>query len=428
MDISKNVKKITDLLLSGTSKDTLTLFIGNGVSAFLGFVFVYILTQKLTVAEFGVFSAAANLIIIISSFTDLGITTAMINFVSVKLGANDKAGAEKYLKASFVLRFVSILIVSGIVLLIPKYVAVNFLSTDKIAVSYWVSIISIGLTAWLTFPYAMMAYKKFWPSVFLDWSLGIPRILYFLALIMFLPTNLNTALLAYGLSTVLPIIYGFSVTGIKFLKSKLKNSDYFDLIKFSGWLGVNRIISSISGRLDVTMLANLTNAVVVGEYSIASRLSSFVIVLSSSLGSVMSTRFARFNEIEKEKKYLIKSTLFTIPIVLGVILWIFIAKPFILILFGEKYLGSVTILQYLLISLIPFVLSTPAVTAIVHAMRKPVYIGVFSFIQVAMIFVFNLYYTNLYSGLGPTIAFMISNTVLAIYSFVIVYKYYFRKV
>ena len=240
MDISKNVKKITDLLLSGTSKDTLTLFIGNGVSAFLGFVFVYILTQKLTVAEFGVFSAAANLIIIISSFTDLGITTAMINFVSVRLGANDKIGAEKYLKASFVLRFVSILIVSGIVLLIPKYVAVNFLSTDKIAVSYWVSIISIGLTAWLTFPYAMMAYKKFWPSVFLDWSLGIPRILYFLALIMFLPTNLNTALLAYGLSTVLPIIYGFSVTGIKFLKSKLKNSDYFDLIKFSGWLGVNR--------------------------------------------------------------------------------------------------------------------------------------------------------------------------------------------
>jgi len=179
------VEKATKILFNGTSKDTFTLFIGNSFSAFFGFIFVYILTQKLTVAEFGIFSAAANLIIIISSFTDLGITTAMINFISVKLGANDRAGAEKYLKASFILRFLSILIVSGIVLLIPKYVAVNFLSTNDISVSYWVSFISIGLTAWLTFPYIMMAYKKFWPSVFLDWSLGIPRILYFLALIIF---------------------------------------------------------------------------------------------------------------------------------------------------------------------------------------------------------------------------------------------------
>jgi len=273
----------------------------------------------------------------------------------------------------------------------------------------------------------MMAYKKFWQSVILDWSLGIPRILYFLALALFLPTNLNLALLVYGLSTILPIIYGFSVTGIKFLRAKVVKSDYVDLIKFSGWLGVNRIISSISGRLDVTMLANLTNAVVVGEYSIASRLSSFVIVLSSSLGSVLSTRFARFNDRELEKKYLIKSTLFTLPIILGVIIWIIIAKPFVLILFGDKYFESIKILQYLLVSLIPFIFATPAVTAIVHAMRKPVFIGTFSFIQIAMIFLFNIYFTNLFNGLGPAIAFMISNTVLALYAFTIVYKYYFTK-
>lgn len=422
------MKRIIKLLSSGTSKDTLTLFVGNSFSALFGFIFIYILTQRLTVSEFGVFSAAANLIVIISSFTDLGITTAMINFVSVKLGASDNVGAEKYLKASFVIRLISILVVSGIVVLIPKFVSINLLATTDISVSYWVGVISIGLTAWLTFPYAMMAYKKFWQSVALDWSLGIPRIIFFLGLATIMPSNLKLALLAYFLSTILPIIYGFSVTGLKFLKAKVTKIEYLDLIKFSGWLGVNRVVSSISGRLDVTMLANLTNAVIVGEYSIASRLSSFVIVLSSSLGSVLSTRFARFNDKEKEKNYLIKSTLFMIPIILGVILWIIIAKPFVLILFGQKYFESIKILQYLLVSLIPFILSTPAVTAIIHSMRKPIYIGTFSFIQVAMIFVFNLYFTNLLGGLGPAIAFLISNTVLAVYSFVIVYKYYFKKI
>ena len=424
MRYTKNIIKV---LFTDTSRDTLTLFIGNTFSAFFGFIFVYILTQRLTVSEFGVFSAAANLIVIISSFTDLGITTAMINFVSVKLGANDNVGAEKYLKASFVIRLISILVVSGIVVLIPKFVSTNLLATTDISVSYWVGIISIGLTAWLTFPYAMMAYKKFWQSVILDWSLGIPRILIFLSLATLIPANLNLALMSYGLSTVLPIIFGFSVIGLKFLKTKIKGVDYLDIIKFSGWLGVNRVMSSISGRLDVTMLANLTNAVVVGEYSIASRLSSFVIVLSSSLGSVLSTRFARFNDREKERQYLIKSTLFTLPIILGVIVWIIIAKPFVLILFGEKYYESIIILKYLLFSMIPFVLATPAVTAIVHSMRKPIYIGIFSFVQIVMIFIFNLYFTNLLGGLGPAIAFLITNTMLVIYSWIIVYKYYFLR-
>lgn len=421
------IKNATKALFSDTSRDTVTLFVGNTLSAFFGFIFIYLLTQKLTVSEFGVFSAAANLIVIISSFTDLGITTAMINFVSTKLGNKDEIGASRYLKASFVIRFISILLVSGIVVLIPKIISLNLLATTDYTVSYWVSGISIGLTAWLTFPYAMMAYKKFWQSVVLDWSLGIPRIVIFLSLATLMPVNLNLALMSYGLSTILPVIFGFSVIGVKFLQSKTTTSDYIDLAKFSGWLGVNRVISSISGRLDVTMLANLTTAGIVGQYSIASRLSSFVIVLSSSLGSVLSTRFARFNNKEKEKKYLIKSTLFTLPIILGVIIWILVAKPFVLILFGDKYFDSIKIFQYLLLSMIPFIIATPAVTAIVHAIRKPIYIGVFSFVQIVMVFIFNTYFINSFGGIGPAIAFLVSNSVLAIYSWIIVIKYYYTK-
>lgn len=421
------MRRLINLLYSDTSKDTLILFIGNSFSALFGFIFVYILTQKLSVSEFGIFSAAANLIVIISSFTDLGITTAMINFVSSKLGSGNNDEANRYLKASFIIRLVTILIVSGIVVLIPKFVSVNLLATSDITVSYWVSFISIGLTAWLTFPYAMMAYKKFWQSVFLDWSLGIPRILFFLTLSMMFPVNLNLALASYGLSTILPVIYGFSIIGFKFLKAKAIKKDYVDLIKFSGWLGVNRIISSISGRLDVTMLANLTTATIVGQYSIASRLSSFVIVLSSSLGSVLSTRFARFNDKEKEKKYLIKSTLFTIPIIIGIVIWIIVAKPFVLILFGNKYYESIVILKYLLISTIPFIIATPAVTAIVHSMRKPIFIGAFSFFEILMVFFLNMYFTKIYQAIGPALTLLIINSIMCIYSWSIVYKYYFRQ-
>ena len=112
---------------------------------------------------------------------------------------------------------------------------------------------------------------------------------------------------------------------------------------------------------------------------------------------------------------------------MGVIIWILVAKPFVLILFGDKYYDSIKIFQYLLFSMIPFVIATPAVTAIVHSIRKPIYIGIFSFIQIVMVFVFNAYFINLFGGVGPAVAFLITNTILAIYSWVIVIRYYFTR-
>lgn len=419
--------KLASLFKSQTSKDTAILFIGNSVSAFLGFVFVYILTRALTKEDFGVFSAAANLIVITSSLTDLGITTAMINFVSKSVGMGKLSESHKYLKASFVIRFAIILITSLIIFLFSKFVSKNLLSTTDATVAIWVAVISIGLTAWLTFPYAMMAYKKFWQAVVSDWSLGIPRILFFIVISIFIGKTLNSALIAYALSTILPVFYGFSVLGTKFLKTSVDKEKYVKLSKFSGWLGVNKIISSVSGRMDIQMLAYLTTATLVADYSIAARLSSFVIILCSSVGSVLSTRFANFNDFEKEKDYLVKSILFVLPIVAGVIAWIFLARPFILLLFGTKYAESIVLFQYSLMSLIPFVLATPAVTAIVHAMRKPVYVGIFSFPQILLIFFLNLYFIKLYGGIGPSVAFLITHSIMAIYAWVIASNYYFKK-
>jgi hypothetical protein len=94
-------------------------------------------------------------------------------------------------------------------------------------------------------------------------------------------------------------------------------SVYKKLLNFSGWLGVNNVISAISGRLDVTMLAALSTASVTGIYSLASRFALFIVVLTGSFSAVLATRFASFDDKAKEKNYLIKSTLGLIPIALA---------------------------------------------------------------------------------------------------------------
>ena len=109
------------------------------------------------------------------------------------------------------------------------------------------------------------------------------------------------------------------------------------------------------------------------------------------------------------------------------IIWILIAKPFITILFGQKYLLAVPIFQALCAAMIPYMSAVPSVTAIIYGMKKTIYIGMFSFFQIVAIFFLNLIFIPKYGALGPTITFGIVNTILAIYSWVIVVRYYWSK-
>jgi O-antigen/teichoic acid export membrane protein len=172
------------------------------------------------------------------------------------------------------------------------------------------------------------------------------------------------------------------------------------------------------------MLATLVGATATGLYSIPSRLASFIIVLTSSFSSVLATRMAAFGDKEKEKKYLLKASLATLPIVAGIILWIVIAHPFITTLFGDKYEPAVPIFQALTAAMIPFLITAPSVTAITYSMKKTVYIGAYSFFQLAAIFVLNYLLIPRFGVFGPTITFAVTNTILAIYTWTIVIKYY----
>jgi O-antigen/teichoic acid export membrane protein len=146
--------------------------------------------------------------------------------------------------------------------------------------------------------------------------------------------------------------------------------------------------------------------------------------LAASFSGVLAPRMAGFGDRFREKSYIIKSTLALLPITAGIIVWIIFAKPFILFLFGAKYLQSVPVFQALAAAQIPFLFTVPSVTAIIYSMKKTVFIGAFSFFQIAAIFLLNFIFIPKYGPIGPTITFGITNTILAIYTWVIVIKHY----
>lgn len=422
--IKKHIDNVKGLIFSATAKDTYTLFAGNVGAAFWGFLFTLIVARSLSIYDFGIFSAVLNLVIIISSLADLGISSGAVNFVAEHWSQGNHIKANEYVKASFLIRLIVTLLISLMVLLFSPFVSERLLASGNPTMGVWVSVVVIFWFFDLFFPYILQAKKKFLHAVIYDNAYYVGRLLFAFLFYLAGMLTVEKAFWAFGAGFFITVIFTFIYVKTDFLKTKPKKEEYVKLIKFSGWIGVNRLVSSISGRIDIQMLAAMAGAIATGLYSIPSRLATFIIVLCGSYSSVLATRLASFGNKEEEKKYIIKSSLALLPISVGIIIWIIIAKPFMLVLFGEKYLPAVPIFQALAAAQIPFLFTVPAVSAIIYAMKKTIYIGTLSFFQLAIIFAMNYYLIPKYGVFGPTITFGVTNTLLAIYVWFLVIRYY----
>ena len=425
--MKQKILQLQNLLFSGTAKDTLVLFVGNVGSAFWGFLYTLIVARSLSIYDFGVFSAVLNLVIILSSLADIGISTGSVSFVAENIAKGDENKANEYIKASFVVRLILVLILAVLIVVFAPFVASKLLAGGEINMSFWTALLLLFIFPVSFFQFILQAQKKFLQATIYDNSFYVGRLVFAFAFYMLGTLTLDKSYWAYAIGFGVTVLLTFIFLGTHFISTKPGKIEYKNLLKFSGWIAINRMVSSISGKLDVQMLATMAGAVATGFYSIPSRLASFIAVLAGSFSSVLATRLASFGDREKEKKYIIKSLLAILPIAAGIVVWIIIAKPFMIILFGEKYLPAVPIFQALAASQIPFLFTAPATSAIIYSMKKTVYIGTLSFVQLAAIFVLNFVLIPKYGVFGPTITFGITNTLLALYMWYRVIQYYWIK-
>lgn len=415
------------MLFSATAKDTFVLFAGNIGAAFWGFLYTLFAARSLSLYDFGVLSAVINFVVILTSLADIGISTGTVNFVSTNEAVGDKKKADEYIKASFVIRLVIVVAISLLVIIFAPFVSKTFLTVSSPKLAIWGAVLPILLFPDSFFPYILQARKKFMQSTVITNAFYLLRFAFAFVFYLVGGLTIDKSFWAFGVGFIIEIVLIAIFVKGEFLKSKPGKDEYKNLLKYSGWIGVNRIISSVSGRLDIQMLASMAGAIATGLYSIPSRLASFIIVLAGSFSSVLAPRLAGFGNKENERKYILKSLLALIPITVGIILWVIIAKPFILTLFGDKYLDSVPVFQALALAQIPFLFTVPSVTAIIYSMKKTVFIGAFSFFQIAAIFLLNFVLIPKFGVFGPTITLAVTNIILAIYSWVIVARYYWGK-
>jgi len=397
------VEKLKKILRSATVKDTFISFVGLGFTAAIGFVFTIILARTLGPAQFGIFSAVTALYSIVYSLGDLGIASALINFIP-KL----KEKRSALINTSFSFEILVCVVIAVLFLgfsLLNKFIIPGSLSGQVVvagilAVNYLLISFVQGI---------FTAERRFVSYSFTQiFDSGI-KILIILFLLSVSHLTVETALLANVISTIFALIFTF---GKEFLKIKF-NFDkgiFQKLFHFAKWIAVTRVFSVFISRIDVILLNLLAGSFQAGIYAAANRITLFFSLLVSSLGSVVNPRFSGFDNHEKVITY-IKKLLGLISLISALMLFsVLLAKPIINIVFGDKYVTAIPVFQALTVAMIPFIFSLITTPALIYTFNQPRFIARMTAFQVITIVILELVLIPSLGSFAPPIALGITNT------------------
>lgn len=410
------VLQAKELVVSRTVKNTSVMFTGNSVSAVLGIIFTILAARFLGPEAWGLVAAVTSLIVILASVADLGLGSSIFRFLA-KEWTNDKDSSPEIYKTIVFLRITSGILLGIFLVLFSKWLAPLVLQQTDASL---IILAAIGLIGVLLVDLQIVTFqaKQNWTHAVTFVALtNILRLILFLLLVA---TNLVSVLSVLAVFVVsLLVTWLVSLFWQKLPIGLPRNwlSLSKKVFSFSIWLAGNQAVSSINSRIDVLMLLNIAGSANAGIYGAASRIALGFPLVVGSFATVLAPRFASIDKKQDLmgffKKSIGLSILLSSTLILGILL-----APFLILLLGASYEGSVQVFQLLLISFIPFTLSTPAINILIYRFNKPYVVTALSLVSLPIIVFGNIFLIPIIGILAPALILLFVNTLTMVVAYV----------
>lgn len=409
------------LAFSQTAKDTYLVMTANVVNGITGLLFTVLVARFLTVSEFGTFSSLLNLTLIVVSLVDLGMTQGVVNFLPPFLDKGQEAKVKHYLGNMIGVVGVMAISASLILFLMPSGWVVKIAGTSNRIYLGLTTLGIIGLSLHLYILGVFQAYKKFLAWSLTEIALAVARVVSVAVLVLAgLTVGKAVSGLIFGILASFLIIWWFWPAGrvrVQFSLTTLKK-----IFRFSRWLWFVNMIINVYGKMDVLLLTALTSSVIVGQYAAAARLALVFPLAVNSLNAVVAPRFASFPDVGSMISYVKKAGLLVLGVAGGLAIFLFLAKPIILLVYGSRYLSAVPLFQGLVLANLPLILTIPATNSLVYFFKRPQIVTGISAFQLVVMAVLSWGLIPHLVGQAPVLGFMVANGL----GFVLMYGFWLR--
>src|SRR3989344_2240301 len=142
-NVHERISTELKIILAGAG---IALF-GSVINRLLNYVLRIIIARGLGVEEYGLFTIAVMVMRAFVAFSALGLTEGIIRYVSYYRGLNDEKKIKGTIVSSFIITFLSSLIITTILFFSSNYIAIHWFNSEELTplLKIFILIIPIGV-------------------------------------------------------------------------------------------------------------------------------------------------------------------------------------------------------------------------------------------------------------------------------------------
>jgi O-antigen/teichoic acid export membrane protein len=377
--------KIISFLKSNLIKDFSYTFLGNVVYAGLMFVVNAIIARELGPSKFGVFSLLYALLLMITIFSDFGLSTSIAKFLPEYYAQKQDKKATHLLNLSLKIKLIgsSLLAVIGIIL---SPILSSFLLGDPQLTIYLIVVFAggIGLSLYELLSIYFQAKQRFGVySLYISFRAFIIFGMTLFCLLFSLLTILTSILLFTIIPSfvfLLTFLYG---KGFDF-SFETDKKDISEFIKFNIYIIIANVAGILISRIDLFYINYFLDAESVGYYSVANQLIQIIAIITTSITIILLPKVSKLTEISAIKSTFHKILKYAILLYICVFPLILAAPFLISLIYTSEYIPSIILFQLLALAFgLGFIINP--LSTLVYKFNKSKIIAIMVLVRLSLI-------------------------------------------
>jgi len=330
----------TRTFLNGLSITTFFTIIGS----VLGLVYFSAMSRLLSKVDFGYFAALTGIMAVISSLSDAGLGSAVIQ---------KKNATKDYISTAFTLSLIVGLTCWLFIFFCAPYL-VRLVADETLVRPLRLMSITLLFHCFLSIGLAQLYREKCFKKVSIIGFFSNLTTIIFSIILAYYGAGLYAMIFYIVANPILKTVLIY-IGNVKIPKLKIVKEDVHSIFSFGGWLTLSTICNNISNQIDRLFLPKLASVEILGAYT---RPTSFAYNISRQITDVFDkVLFPMLAEMQDDKSktlsvfYRAIELLNTISVVLACSLF-FNSELLIYIFFGKEWLSLVPILMIVSITTI----------------------------------------------------------------------------
>ncbi len=382
---------------------TLTVFVGNSVSAGMGFLILAFLARTLQPSEFGTLSPIVAVLDTGQLLIDSVLTLGMLHVAS-KYAVQSPEASNMALKIGLWARLAVGLVIGLVGVVASRWISEFLLDTPDWHEEIMLMFIAITpITAYTFVTFVLQTQERFAQLAIVTLYKNGLRLLLIGAIFLLGLLSVTSIVWIYAAAALASAALGLAFIRIRpFLSAGIDRSVLTEIFSVNKWM-VLAAIGILGARVDILMLTRISTADQVAWYTAAFQLCMVFGILSQALVTTLFPKTSKLASAQEVRRHIVACLKYA-PVILGLgAVMAFISPWIIPLLLGKAYAATTGVFNILLFSSLVTLIMNP-ILLVFFPMNWSSMFGMASLLQLLLRIALNLVLIAPFGAIGAGVA------------------------